>query len=274
MTMAAFMKEKCVLLYSGGMDSMLSFEILRKYYKKVILLYINYGGTYCDKEESFLRYYLEDNRIKYSNMQLNIAEVGVNAYIPNRNIFLLTRASEYADTIYFGALKDDNVGDKTVQFAEAMSKTLTLSLGRKIKVDSLFWREEKATAINTYGIQRMNDGSSFLEVVESLVYRNVSCYDVEKVYCGKCPSCFRKYCALLINGIELPFYNEDLKKSYLQNIDKYFGFRKMSILASYNKVLPLVFSPLNTFNTFKVMDPKNYETYKVDYKERWSYERL
>ena len=258
-----------VLLYSGGIDSYITWFFLKKNYGNVKCFYIDYGGMYCNKEITHIRNAELPFQVKILNMDLGVMEMGVNAYIPNRNLYLLTKASEFGDHIYYGGLKDDNVGDKTPGFASSLSHTLTLSLGRRITVDSLFWQKEKAAIIEHFGRMCMASGWTFHQVVECLVYKTTSCYDKVDHYCGECPSCFRKYCALLINGIELPFYDREMKRKYLDNISKYSGLRAISILLANGEMdyRKLPFAPLNT--THGYFDPSVYETYKVNYIKRY-----
>ena len=55
-----------------------------------------------------------------------------------------------------------------------------------------------------------------IEFADNL-FNTVSCYSEEDTnYCGKCPSCFRKWCALRANNLVVHFYNKPLMLEYKQ----------------------------------------------------------
>jgi 7-cyano-7-deazaguanine synthase in queuosine biosynthesis len=216
------------LLFSGGMDSFIAYHYLTVKNIKVIPIYVHYGGKYCDKELRVAKKLIPETKIIENQFNLGSLESGEKAFLPNRNVYLISRATEFADTVIFAGLKDDNVGDKTPAFSDAMSKMLSLSMNRKITVDSPFWFLEKIDIIEWF---LENIGKSHgIRTSQRLLKQTTSCYHIWKEHCGECPSCFRKACALYFNGIKVPFHNEDLVLEYYKNRIKYTKKRQEAIV--------------------------------------------
>ena len=65
--------------------------------------------------------------------------------------------------------------------------------------------------------------------------RTISCYSEDPAvgnYCGRCPSCFRKWVAFVDNGLSIEFHDEEIKKRYREAAlqGKYVEKRCRSIL--------------------------------------------
>lgn len=210
-----------VLLFSGGLDSFIAYHWYKSSLIDVTPIYIDYNGKYCKKEMKSIRELIPETEIIEHVFNFSQKEIGEKCYIPNRNIYLASIAAEYGSTVILGGLKDDNVGDKSERFCHHLSETLSCSIGERIRVTSPFWNMEKVEIIDWF----LND---FKGSKESLL-KTVSCYAEKEHYCGKCPSCFRKACALNYNGFNLPFYNLDLASYYFLNKDSFPEKRKVSI---------------------------------------------
>ena len=195
------------LLFSGGLDSYIAYFYLQKCYPSdyITPIYIDYQGKYCKKEMKNIRELIPQTVIIESVLNFSQNEIGEKCYIPNRNLYLASIAAEYGNKVIIGGLKDDNVGDKSIPFCLALSDTLSISMGRKIIVDSPFWNMEKVDIIKWF-LNEFGDTES----TRNFLLKTTSCYSVNEQYCGRCPSCFRKACALNYNGFDLPFYNLDL----------------------------------------------------------------
>jgi 7-cyano-7-deazaguanine synthase len=217
-----------VLLFSGGMDSYIAYHYLSDKFifpdNEVLPIYIDYNGRYCKKEKEVVKKLLPQTVIVDNYLDLYYLEDEKTFYLPNRNIYLLTMASNYGDNIMFGGLKDDNVGDKSYEFSKLMSSVLTQSLGREVKVDSPFWGMEKIDILRWYyqHIGSFSDG-------DDPIMHTTSCYHPTETYCGRCASCFRKACAFQAVGVNLAFYNDDLALNYYKNRFKYTRKRVESI---------------------------------------------
>jgi 7-cyano-7-deazaguanine synthase in queuosine biosynthesis len=167
------------------------------------------GHRYSAKE---IHYALRLNPYLIIDRSLAIGdtEMGENAYIPYRNLFMAMRASSrYDPNVVIVGIKGDNVSDKTPIIFEQFGKLLSKLEGRKITVTSPFWERTKEEIIEWYLTQYPNEGHLLLETV--------SCYSTEFTnYCGKCKSCFRKWCALVNSGFKPSFYNMGIVHDYEQ----------------------------------------------------------
>ena len=67
------------------------------------------------------------------------------------------------------------------------------------------------------------------------LYHTTSCYHPVEMFCGSCPSCFRKWCAFHDNGIADilgNFNNNGLVSSYIDTIENYDAARQRSIISA------------------------------------------
>lgn len=214
-----------ILLFSGGIDSFVAWHFLNK----PRTVYFDVRSRYSEKEKAVVLG-LIPSTIVDSSLNLGDREVGEKAYIPFRNLLLACQAVKYSDTIVIAGLKDDQVSDKNEQMFFRFSDLMSDLEGRHIRVISPFWQMTKAQVVRWF---LQNNGTP-----ESLL-RTISCYSPEPgvTYCGKCPSCFRKWCALIDNGIELPFHNKELQEAYRRAAlaGKYDPERNASILRSLER---------------------------------------
>lgn len=191
-----------ILLFSGGIDSFVAYHYLGK--PKTV--YFNLGTPYTGKEIKVITQLIPETIIDHS-LNLSSRQIGQNAYIPFRNLYLAMLASKYDNDIVIAGVKDDDVSDKNEQVFEKFSILLSELEGGPITVTSPFWGMTKEQVVNWY-LQN--------HPAEDL-FKTVSCYSEEATtYCGKCPSCFRKWCALRANKLVIPFYNKPLMREYYQ----------------------------------------------------------
>jgi len=207
------MSKDQILLFSGGIDSYAAWYFLGR--PKTI--YFNLRTPYSDYELRVVKELIPETIIDNS-LTLNSRQIpgSDTAFIPMRNLYLAMLASAYADEIVICGLKDDCVNDKTPEAFAEFSGILSKLNEREIKVTSPFWNMTKADVVKWY-LDTYKDSA----VLSSKLLRTISCYtpsskgkDIQ-IYCGKCRSCFRKWSALYVNGIKLPFYNLDLMREYL-----------------------------------------------------------
>jgi len=194
-------KFESILLFSGGVDSFIAYHYLHQ----PQTLYFNVQSRYSKKElsvvQSLIPSSIIDNSLNFSDK-----EFGENAYIPFRNLLLAAQAVKYADTIYIAGIKDDMVSDKNEQVFLKMSILLSELEGHAIQILSPFWNMTKNNIISWF---LKNIGT------EIELLKTISCYSSDDtLYCGACPACFRKWCAFRSNGIDLPFYSEELLNRY------------------------------------------------------------
>jgi 7-cyano-7-deazaguanine synthase len=192
-----------ILLFSGGIDSFVAYH----YLGRPQTVYFDLGTPYTQKEIKVIQELIPETIIDNS-LNLGSRQIGDKAYVPFRNLYLAMLAVKYDDTIVIAGVKDDDVSDKNEPIFEKFSELLSELEGREINIISPFWVMTKEDVVEWYLENHPND---------DLLLKTVSCYSKEDTnYCGMCPSCFRKWCALKANGINLDFFNESLLKEYRQ----------------------------------------------------------
>ena len=120
---------KSVLLFSGGMDSLMINALL----KPDILLNVNMNSTYDARErETFpnlISEFKQGENYIYLGKELDL---GIyerdDAIVPNRNAHLVLLASHYGETIWLGSVNGDRSFDKDEIFYHHMETLLNLSL--------------------------------------------------------------------------------------------------------------------------------------------------
>lgn len=247
-----------VLLFSSGMDSFIGnwyVKYLLQPDDKLIRLYVNIHSRYSDYELNLLnRWYPKDYFKVLDVCSLRSVERD-DAFVPNRNAIIAALAQSYmnADRIFFNATKDDRVFDGSVEFRDNMSKTLSVSMGKPIIVDSVLKEYEKAEWISKYC------GENNTRIMQ-LAEKTYTCYNKDLyeeevpwfqktahgfeesgkilIYgCLECVACYRKLCALTSANIYIPFLDFNLCREYFdkkideeqypvraKTIKDYFGF--------------------------------------------------
>ncbi len=216
-----------ILLLSGGIDSFVAYHYLGK--PKTI--YFDLQTPYTEKEIEVVKKMDPNIIIDKSLSFLGATQEGKKAFVPYRNLYLAMRASSYDDVICIAGIKGDDVSDKNEQAFVEFSALLSKLVDRKINVVSPFWQMTKEQIVSWY-LHNVEDQLD-------LVTETVSCYSEEATnYCGSCPSCFRKWAALVNNGIHVPFHNFDLLKEYMQSAKehKYIPERNNAIISAIKSV--------------------------------------
>lgn len=217
-----------ILLFSGGLDSYIAWH----YYDRPQTLYFNLGTPYSVKELEVVRRLIPDTFIEHS-IKLGDRQEGENAYIPYRNLHLALLANHYSDTIVIAGLKDDKVNDKNKEIFVDWSMMMTFMMGRPIEVISPFWDMTKEQVVKWF----LDNGGTIKELLST-----ISCYSgsYEKE-CNACPACFRKWCALSANNIDVPVFNNfDLMLTYLEKAKEgihYIPERNETIIREVGKVI-------------------------------------
>jgi 7-cyano-7-deazaguanine synthase len=212
------------LLFSGGLDSLVAFH----YLGRPPCVHVNLHGPYSNKEwDTVLKLK------KILNLDLEAVDLGFDkqpfyklsedAFIPARNLFLATVGSWYGSKVCIGGIKGDNVEDNNPEAHKQMSGILSAQSRKTIEVFSPFWEMTKADIVAWY-LEHVGD--------EELLHLSTSCYHPTELQCGNCGSCFRKWIALKINGID-PQYDliASIKKKYLARAKE--GYYE----AEYNKLI-------------------------------------
>lgn len=232
---------KSVLLFSGGLDSVLSYF----YTKPDYILYCKIGHRYekhelaiieklCQVYPDFRERLVFDDRLFLGDIERS------DAIIPLRNLFFISIASLYADTIFIGALSGEINGDKSVEFKNKLTNTLIKcyeksywSEGRDISVKYPVGSFTKAELVAHY----LQNGGDI-----DLIKLTSSCYDpIDDMPCGICSACVKRYIALKINNISENTFYQVKDSRYLKEMsyrwDSFDEKRKSEIKKVFPEIL-------------------------------------
>lgn len=232
-----YMKKQIVQLLSPGLDSYINnFFLTKSLNIDLIRIYFNLNSRYSKNEINFLnKIYNKEYFQIMNNLDLHEIEEE-DAYIPNRNLLLISMTSSYyqnINNIYINSVKDDRVQDGKPHFFNNLEISLSTSLNKPIKINNFFnWKLEKAELVKKYfldtkdGITLLTDTYSCFS--DKYIFEPVDIYDINysKVEllkisgCRKCKACFRKFAALTSIGIYVPFVDLTIAKEYDEKIDK------------------------------------------------------
>lgn len=195
---------KSVLLFSGGMDSVIFDKLLNP----DILLYIPTGPVYEEIETHKINQLADEKFIDRDKLicvpdVLNLVSFERDdAIVPNRNAFLMLVASMYGETVYLGSVWGDRSTDKDETFYKHM-KTL---------LDHM-WQEQHWTEERKFTISSPYKSVTKTELVREYLEKgydpeamivSYSCYEGKEPVCGWCKPCFRKWVSLVNNNITIP----------------------------------------------------------------------
>ena len=216
-----------ILLFSGGLDSFIAWH----YLDKPPCVYFDIGLDICTEELKVIKKLGIPVLVDRSINLVDREEEGDNKFIPGRNLYYAMLACKYSDKIIMAGVADDNVNDKNADIFREFSRTLSTLNNREIKVVSPFWEMTKADIVKWY-LENVGDKEALIQTG--------SCYDLTKgSYCGNCTCCFRKWVALWVNGIQMPFYNRDLMAEYFKKARRglYVSQRNSNILRAVREYL-------------------------------------
>ena len=208
--------EKHVLLFSGGIDSFVAYHFIRKeLQKEVVPVYFDLGAPYNPREIRVVKSLLPETIIDTS-LSVGDTQRGQNAFIPYRNLLLACMARKYGDNIWIAGLKDDMVEDKNPDAFNAMNECMNYISKPEdhARLRSPFWGATKEQVVRWWCNNFPNERNKILETI--------SCYDPYEPtnYCGRCPSCLRKFFALRNNGFNIEFYNQSLFNEYISRAER------------------------------------------------------
>lgn len=212
-------RNKKVLLYSQGMDSVMYAHLLHP----DILLNIDCNIGY-EKEEAKRLYSVAkkiglEDRVKVVEDFFDFSSIERKDYIvPNRNAYLILKASEYGETVYLSSVEGDRSTDKDEEFYKIMKGLLDhiwlpqhWSEQRIFDISAPFKHMTKTELLKLY---LEKNGS--VEAIEE----SYSCYQGEKIPCGICKPCGRKWVAMENNNLNTTnyFQNEPWKAPWIDEI--------------------------------------------------------
>lgn len=216
------MKE--ILLYSGGIDSLIAWHYLDKPQR----LFVYLGTKYAAAEEANIAH-AEDYPSILHRTFVNWGDYEHDdAWLPMRNIFLImVAAAEGADKIYLVSQKgEQNIPDRSLKFFEKMALLMTEHNERPIEVDPVFPQMDKVAMVKWF----LENGYSPQQLVNAY-----SCYSGGHDPCGQCTACWRKFIALTVNGIECEYiFTHDIReygeRVYRPKLDRYIPERRGSMI--------------------------------------------
>jgi len=203
------MKEKAIVLLSGGMDSVCALYDSIAKYDVLLTISFDYGSKHNIREIPYAEYHAKLLNIKHIVIQLSFMEQyfessllkgGIDipegeyqesnmkqTVVPFRNGIMLSIATGLAESkncsvIVIGAHADDNAvyPDCREEFIATFSSAATLGTYSKVKVYAPFINMDKAQ-IAACGKELGVDFS-----------KTWSCYKGEELHCGKCGTCVQR----------------------------------------------------------------------------------
>lgn len=206
---------KCVVIFSGGLDSTVLLHYCMSKFDEVYCLTYNYNQRHKIEIEKALNYTTDigvgpDQKVKQHTVvdltfyaQLANSSALTNpdievpkmkdvighpqnaAHVPNRNMTMLSIAAAYAESIgandvYYGAALIDDISghwDGTKEFLNLLNTTLALNRKSAIRVSAPLMVKTKSEIIN-WGLELGVDFS-----------KTHTCYNGGKEADGDCPSC-------------------------------------------------------------------------------------
>lgn len=190
---------KVVALVSGGLDSTVMSLLLKKDGFEILPIFIDYGQRARTREWQACRKLLKikslpaPKKLDFQSLGKNIKsgltdknlDVFADAFLPGRNLyFLLLAASiavqKQADAVAIGLLSEANsqFPDQTQSFLAQAESTLSLTMGRQIKIIAPLIDLEKRDVVRLGKNLRISG--------------TYSCHFGSKRPCGKCIAC-REY---------------------------------------------------------------------------------
>lgn len=188
--------ELCIL-YSSGIDSITGYYYAIKQLKikpeNILLLMINYGQSYHEKEKFLFENFLKDNpKVNYKCLDINIENESdlEYHYVSNRNVILSSIGFRFSDEVWLCANADEqHVKDKDMDFFTLSTQLNSHTLGKPVILFSPFlnWSREK--------ILRWGIGNNVPYNFSS------SCYHEILMQCGECKGCIDRYFDFMDLGI-------------------------------------------------------------------------
>ena len=227
------MKEKVVILLSGGLDSTTLLYYLRKRLggRAVYALTFNYGQKHFEREQACARWQINHLGVSehlvidvsffarfigkssaLTSPQITVPDYEAmqpaeltqpSTYVPNRNMILISLACAHAEAlgiykVYYAAQAQDYYGywDCTKKFTKRMNGVLGLNHRKPVALEAPFagFRKSKVLKIGlALGVDYAHTWS---------------CYRGHAKACGKCPSCVERLNAFKLNNVTDPLEYE------------------------------------------------------------------
>lgn len=252
---------KIVILYSGGLDSVIMHHLAKKEYpnSNILLRYYNIGQEYAEKEMKNLPQETLIRNIDWirGSDDIQQKENTHNIMIPGRNLVLATLVAcqELPDQIWLGALQGeihDKATDKNYTFLDLINTTINYVISPYTEKDILV-----RFPLADKGFGKFESVKYYLDTGGSpeTLLKSSSCLSAEKNEdtnnCGHCIVCLRRWgifsqLGLKEKYVHHPVYemSNDNKKMILEMLkgeinqpSHYDEFRRREIMpALYNEL--------------------------------------
>ncbi|MFC1945431.1 7-cyano-7-deazaguanine synthase [Chloroflexota bacterium] len=188
-----------VTLVSGGLDSTLMALLVKEENIEQFPLFISYGQI-CREQELKACIIVHKNLGLPAPVDMNISGFGAeissgltdpskrvneDAFLPGRNLLFLLAGSAYAyqtnsSTVAIALLSEKNCifPDQTNNFINKAQETISLALGRDIKIIAPLMQFSKNEILHLAGNKGISD--------------TYSCHSGTETPCGKCISCIER----------------------------------------------------------------------------------
>ena len=221
-----------ILLYSGGLDSFIAWE----YLKRPKTIYFDLGHRYAKFEKSAIMRTIPgtliDNSLHLGRWEKEDAD------IPMRNAFMIMLASMYDKEIVLVVQKGEmSIPDRSQMFFDSFAQWLNWMKGESGHyLTSPFFDMTKTQMVEWY----VEQGFS----IETLL-KTRSCFSTNLLPCGACGACFRRWVALT---------NNDIHEGYTHTMLKW-----DQIPVYIEKMKAGKYDELRTKETFKALEGAGYE---------------
>ena len=216
------MSHDLVIMYSGGLDSLIAYHYANSKKLSPLCLHLNMGQPYAEKELASINRKSEWHPpvcvLSITDLYPLISTRLTNQIIPSRNVLLAVIGSMLAPRVWINALDGEQNGkehDKSPKFYDDASSLLTFTndfFQPTSVIESPFTCMSKGEVIKwalAYGIPT------------DVLINTSSCYDDTEMKCGKCLTCVKRYLAFLENDIDEPGYLVDpLKTDYFHELSR------------------------------------------------------
>ena len=224
------------LMYSGGLDSFVAYHYGRAHGLNVMPIYVALGHEYEGKEILAA----ECLQVPFKVVDLPwgklTKEWHVKQIIPARNVLLAMVGSLYADRVWICGLDGEQFAtnnDKSIDFYSMTSSLLSHVMHlwniRGTRVESPFMTMTKRDVVSWW-LTSGRDPKS--------LQATTSCWSPGPGKCGECATCYKRYVAFKLNGIEEEGYQSNpLMSAYAQKEAQRMSERDVLLRHSWRRVL-------------------------------------
>lgn len=227
-----------ILLFSSGMDSLITYYLL----DKPPCLHIHGHSRYSDKEHTAIKIIKQ----RHPDMLLHVVDnqlwlrqfEEVDSNIPFRNAHFALMAAHFGKHIYMPCqLGEQEIPDRSLEFFKQMSEMLSYLGGRVYVLDPVFPTLTKQDMVELY----LSKGYPKEEL-----WLTYSCESSKPGRCGRCKMCARTAVALDFNHI-LP------EGFFVQDIWEWEGWKDYIIKMKQNQ-----YEKRRTYQTLSVLATRGF----------------